>query len=186
MRWCFLLAAFITGITLVKPAVAESDRLKVDDSMDLRAFLTTYRCTVIERLQIIHDDRERKMDRFLVLALRFRPQNYVQCLFLDGDTRMLCEASSGFYATLPVENRRYWLRPERVAALARLGFSSDDSEGNFQKLIGFDGEPDLAAIADLILSTLYEVYGARVGSQLEWKSPLADIDPRKSACIPIG
>jgi len=75
--------------------------------MDLRAFLTTYRCTVIERLQIIHDNRERKMHRFLILALRFRPQNYVQCLFLDGDTRMLCEASSGFYATLPVENRRY-------------------------------------------------------------------------------
>jgi hypothetical protein len=188
VRRRFLLVAVIVGITFAAPVAAEPGRLQMqdDDAMTLRTFLLTYRCAVVERLQIIHENREREMDRFLILALKFKPQSYVQCLFLDGDRRMLCEASSGFYATPEVVDRQYWLSPERVATLAQFGFSTDDSHGNFQRMIEFEGEPDFAAIADLILSTLYEVYDARAGSQLEWKSPLADIDPRHSACIPIG
>ncbi|MEZ5826910.1 MAG: hypothetical protein R3D30_07310 [Hyphomicrobiales bacterium] len=188
MRLRVLQAIAMIAITFAGPAAAQSGGIPVeqDDAMTLHTFLLTYRCAVVERLQMIHDNRDRKRDRFIVLAMRLRPQSYVQCIFLDGDRRVLCEASSGFYATPAVQDRSYRLPEYRVAALARLGFSTDDSEGNFQKLITFDGEPDLAVIADLILSTLYEVYDARIGSNLEWVSPLADIDPRKSACVPIG
>jgi hypothetical protein len=110
----------------------------------------------------------------------------VQCIFLDDDTRMLCEAASGFYASATPESRIHFLPASRIAALGWLGFSTDDTEGNFQLMIDFDGEPNLDAVAEIVLTALYEVYGARLGMELEWKSLLADFDPRDSSCIPIG
>jgi len=179
--------AIIVGLASVAPSAAEPELPRAEgEAMSLNTFLLTYRCAVVERLAIIHENREQDVDRFFVLSLKHRMQSYVQCIFLDGDQRMLCEAASGFYATPAVQDRAYRLPPYRVAALDRLGFSTDDSEGNFQKMIEFDGVPDLAAVADLILSTLYEVYDARVGSNLKWDSPLADFDPRESDCVPIG
>ena len=77
------------------------------------------------------------------------------------------------------------MSPEGLAALARLGFSTDDSQGNFQRMIDIKNSADVSVVADLILSTFFEVY-ARVGSQMKWVSPLADIDPLTSSCIPIG
>jgi hypothetical protein len=113
---------------------------------ELREFLSTYRCAVAERLAIIHANRDRDLDRFLIIALKFIPENYVQCLFLDGDRRMLCEASSGFHAQLPGESQLQGATPGGLAALARLGFSTDGSEGNFQRIIEFSGEPDLESV----------------------------------------
>lgn len=188
IRWLslILVSLFISAPACIPMAAAEAGRLEVDESEEFRAFIATYRCAVVERLEVIHVNRERDTDRFLILALKASPQSYVQCLFLDGDSRMLCEASSGFYAQLPVENRRFRMSPEGLAALARLGFSTDDSEGNFQRMIDIKSPADLNAVADLILSAFYEVYGARVGSQMKWVSPLADIDSRTSSCTPIG
>ena len=116
MRVCSIL--FVFWLIVLQPSLARAERLRVetDDSMSLHTFLLTYRCAVVERLKIIHESRNEEINRFLVLAVKFKPQRYVQCLFLDGDSRMLCEASSGFYATLPVEDRRYWLRPEGLTA----------------------------------------------------------------------
>jgi hypothetical protein len=181
-----LVALFISAPACIPMATAETGRLEVDTSEELRTFITTYRCAVVERLEVIHANRERDTDRFLVLALKASPQSYVQCLFLDGDSRMLCEASSGFYAQLPVENRRFRMSPEGLVALARLGFSTDDSDGNYQRMIDIRSNADLVAVADLILSAFYEVYGARTGSQMKWVSPLAKIDALTSSCTPIG
>lgn len=161
-------------------------RPKVDDSDDFLAFLLTYRCGVVERLSQIHENRKTDVDRYFILSLKASPQSYVQCIFLDNDTRMLCEASSGYYATPEVQDRAVFLRPESVAALARLGFATDDSQGNFQLMIDLNGEPDLDAIAEIVLTALYEAYGARLGDPLDWKSPLADFDPSQSSCAPIG
>jgi len=182
-----ILTAFLLyALCFAQPCAAGEERLKVEGPTELQEFLATYRCAVAERLAIIHANRDREMDRFLIIALKFVPENYVQCLFLDGDRRMLCEASSGFYAQLPGENQHYRVSAEGLAALARLGFSTDGNEGNFQRIVAFSGDPDLESVATLILSTLYEVYGVRLGSQLEWKSPLAHIDRYNSVCVPIG
>ena len=186
MRLGSVLAVTLGLVVAAPPAAGQALPRAADEAMSLNTFLLNYRCAVVERLAIIHENREQGTNRYFVLSLKHRMQSYVQCIFLDGDQRMLCEAASGYYATPAVQDRAYRLPPHRVATLARLGFDTDDSQGNFQKMIEFDGAPDLAAVADLILSTLYEVYDARVGSNLKWHSPLADFDPRESDCIPIG
>jgi hypothetical protein len=49
---------------------------------------------------------------------------------------MFCEAASGFYDNVASEPRTRHLPASVIAALGRLGFLTDDSEGNFQ--IGFE------------------------------------------------
>ncbi len=132
----------------------------------LGEFLQKYRCAVADRLVRIYDagDPSSDHDRFLVVEEPDR--GYVQCLFHDHETRVLCEASSGFYETKPGETRTAFLRANKRAALARLGFSTDDSAGNFSQDIDLPKRPDFDAIADLILKALYEGYDARLGTAL--------------------
>jgi hypothetical protein len=172
------------GVVVAAVMVATADA--AERPTGLQAFINTYRCAVIERLQLIHLNRTHETDRFLVLALRRNPEMYVQCLFMDDDRRMLCEAASGFYAQRPGEPRRFRVTPQGLSALALLGFSTDDSGGNHQRLIDLNSTADFPVVADLILAALYHGYGARIGSDMEWKSPLAGVDPVSSPCTPIG
>jgi hypothetical protein len=181
-----LAARLVVGAVAIVCMVAAADAAAAERPTGLQAFINTYRCAVIERLQLIHLNRAHETDRFLVLALRRNQEMYVQCLFMDDDRQMLCEASSGFYAQLPGEPRRFRVTPQGLGALARLGFSTDDSRGNYQRLIGLSSTADFPLVADLILSALYQAYGARIGSDMEWKSPLAGVDPATSPCTPIG
>ena len=155
------------------------------DPADLAGFLAAYRCDLVERLRMIHADRTPK-DRYLILAIKEGPRGYVQCLFVENDTRLLCEAESGFYEPKAGEPRRFRVRPEGVAALARLGFSTDDSKGNYQRLIPLDGSDDFAGVADVILTALYEAYGARMDSELEWQAPLAPGKGLFARCAPVS
>jgi T3SS (YopN, CesT) and YbjN peptide-binding chaperone 3 len=141
---------------------------------DLRAFLANHRCAVVERLELIHarGNRSRSHNRFLVVGLEQHGRSYVQCLFVAQDTRMLCEASSGFYAQRPGEPRRFRLAPEAVAALGRLGFSTDDAQGNYRRELELGRPPNLVAVADLMLSALYEGYGARLDTRLKLTAPM--------------
>ncbi len=43
-----------------------------------------------------------------------------------------CEASSGYYYNKEGTPRTFFLPREAIAALGRLGFSTDDSQGNFR------------------------------------------------------
>ena len=97
---------------------------------------------------------------------------------------MLCEASSGYYDSKPDEPRAYRLPARSIAALGRLGFSTDDSAGNFQIWLDVSEPPDLNRIADFTLRVLHDGYGARAGGKLEFNAPLA---PRTSSqCVPVG
>jgi hypothetical protein len=184
-----LVAALVSAVVALASAVVapglgatEERTLAIDDSDEL--FVLTYRCAVLERLYLIHANHEQKMDRFIAIAMKWKWQSYVQCIFLDNDTRMLREAASGYYATLPVENRSYSVSAAGKATLARLGFDTDDSTGNFQRMIEIKSDADLGLVADLVLSTLYLVCGARLGSHMNWTSPLAETVG--SAYTPIG
>jgi hypothetical protein len=140
---------------------------------------------VVDRLEQIYvalDDGHARHP-FLVVSLAMRPQDYVQCLF-NTPARLLCEASSGYYETKPTEPRAYRLPAGSIAALGRLGFSTDDSAGNFQILLDVPDPPDLNRIADFILKALYDGYGVRAGGKLEFNAPLA---PRTSTqCVPVS
>jgi len=174
-----LLAA--TLMTLIVPAAAWAN----DPAATLRELLVQYRCPVVDRLEQMYQAVGASGPRnpFLIIELAARPQDYVQCVF-NSATRMLCEASSGFYHGIPGQPRTYRLAPNALAALAHLGFSTDDSAGNFQISFDVSSPPDLNRIADLMLKTLHDGYGARAGVSLLFNVPLA---PRAtSKCIPVS
>jgi hypothetical protein len=74
-----------------------------------------------------------------------------------------------------------------MAALKRLGFSTDSSKGNYARDIQGITRADFPRIADIILTALYEVYGVHLGTELEWQAPFApESKGVPSSCVPIG
>ena len=105
-------------------------------------------------------------------------------MLVDNRTKLLCEASSGYYYNKDGAPRTFFLPQGAIRALSRLGFSTDDSEGNFRYQAELGDPPDLNVIADLILTALHDGYGARVDSELKFSAPFA---PRAtSKCIPVS
>lgn len=159
---------FVTAVLVLSPPTLAAER-----TSELERFLLDNRCAVLERLAYIHTHGDvAGPNRFLILAIKNFPQRYVQCLFQEGDSKILCEASSGFYFDKPDEPRQLKVKPRKEKILGRLGFSTDGSEGNYQRMIELGNPPDLLKVADLMLTTLYEVYGAQAGVALELKAPL--------------
>jgi hypothetical protein len=95
--------------------------------------LVRYRCPIVDRLEQIYQatDFSNPQNWFLIIYFAARPNDYVQCVF-DTRTRMLCEAASGYYDNVATVPRSRRLPASVIAGLGRLGFSTDDSEGNFQ------------------------------------------------------
>jgi hypothetical protein len=157
-----------------------------EERASLRSLLVVYRCPVVDRLERVYDsgDRSGHKDRYLAVTVPEHPHGYVQCMFYDNATRLLCEASSGFYFDKPGEPRTFRLDAEAIAALGRLGFSTDDSQGNFRARWRVGRSPDFNAIADFILTALHDAYGARAESNLSFNAPFA---PRESSsCKPVS
>jgi hypothetical protein len=97
---------------------------------------------------------------------------------------MLCEASSGFYYDKEGAPRTFFHPPEVPQALGRLGFSTDDTKGNYRMEFEVGARPDFNAIADLILRALHDGYGARAHTRLRFNAPFAQ-RPVKS-CTPVS
>lgn len=181
-RWlkkgCLTLVIFLTPF-LVSPAFA-------DDGGTLRALLIRYRCPLVDRFERVYEagDPTSDADRFVAVTVPTHPHGYVQCIFIEGKTRLLCEASSGFYYGVAGQSRPFHLPQASLAALAKLGFSMDDSKGNFQIFVDVSHKPDFNAVADLVLTALHDAYGARADSPLQANAPFA---PRPTArCIPVS
>jgi hypothetical protein len=155
------------------------------DASTLDQFLQQYRCPVVDRLQRIYatGDPEKFRDEYLIVDMPPQRENYVQCLFYRTD-KIMCEAASGFYLNAPEEPRTMYLPPSAVAALARLGFSTDASQGNFRIDLDLANPPDFNAIATLILRALYDAYGARAQTKLDFHAPYAE--RATSKCIPVS
>jgi hypothetical protein len=152
----------------------------------LRALLLEYRCPVVDRLERIysHGNPSSDADRFLAITHPGHPHGYVQCMFFDNRRRLLCEASSGFYFTPRGHPRTFHLQPDAIAALGRLGFSTDGSQGNFRLERELGDKPDFNALADLVLTALHDGYGARADSRLRANAPFAK--GPSPACIPVS
>jgi hypothetical protein len=170
----------LLAAALIAPATVAAQQ--VDTFHDL---LVEYRCPVVDRLQQIYAaaDSSDPQNWFLIVYFAARSNDYVQCVF-DTKTRMLCEASSGFYDNVATEPRTRWLPADAIAALGRLGFSTDDSAGNFQIWFDVPDPPDFNRIADFILRALHDGYGARANDDLEFNAPLAPHSTSK--CIPVS
>lgn len=174
--WRRALLAVAFGMPIVAAAHA------ADTFHDL---LVQYRCPVVDRLEQIYaaSSSSDPQNWFLIVSFAAQSNNYVQCVF-DTKTRMLCEASSGFYDNVATEPRTRWLSKDAVAALGRLGFSTDDSDGNFRIWFDVPDPPDFNRIADFILQALHDGYDARANDALEFNAPLAP--HATSKCIPVS
>jgi type III secretion system-like peptide-binding chaperone len=152
----------------------------------LRLLFAAYRCEVVARLERIYQTGNPAVDRdrFLAVTVTAHPHGYVQCMFYDNRASLICEASSGYYTTKPARPRTYWLPPQSIEALERLGFSTDDSKGNFRHGRDVASPPDFNAIADLILTALHDAYGARADSKLKFNAPFAPGQP--TSCVPVS
>lgn len=152
----------------------------------LRSLLAAYRCEVVNRLERIYErgDPAAHRNRFIAVTEPKHPHGYVQCIFHDHRRQALCEASSGFYYDKPGMPRTFRLPAEPLAALERLGFSTDDSAGNFRLELEVAESPNFNAIADLILTALHDGYGARADSALKFNAPFARRP--STSCIPVS
>jgi hypothetical protein len=88
------------------------------DENGLRALLIEYRCPLVDRLERLYEagDPASDQDRFIAVTVPEHLHGYVQCMFHDKRTKVLCEASSGFYFDPPacdalsIWQRMRWLR----------------------------------------------------------------------------
>jgi hypothetical protein len=174
-------AGIATGIWLFLPAASSL----AQDASSLEPLLNQYRCPIVDRLERIYakGDPERFPDEYLIVDLPGLPEHYVQCLFYKRG-KLYCEAASGFFLDAPDKPRTMHLSDSAVAALAQLGFSTDDSHGNFSLDREVTEPPDFRSIADLMLKALHDGYGARADTELDFHAPYA---PRGSPkCVPVS
>jgi hypothetical protein len=82
------------------------------------------------------------------------------------------------------QKRTFYLPPRAVAALARLGFDTDDSAGNFTLDRDVDKSANFHPLADLMLRALHDGYDARSDMKLQFNAPFAPATP--AACVPIS
>jgi hypothetical protein len=152
----------------------------------LRALLVEYRCPIVDRLERIYEfgDHSSQRDRFIAVTVPGHRHGYVQCIFQDARSKVLCEASSGYYYDKEGAPRTFWHPPEVVAAIGKLGFSADDSQGNYQLRREVGKRPDFNALADLILKSLHDGYGARAEMKLRFNAPFAK--RASSSCVPVS
>jgi hypothetical protein len=164
-----LLALFLVLTVAAASAWAEEDSARY-------AFVGAYRCAVVDIIARIHARSDVEQNRFFILSVEDKPSaNYVQCIFEDDhDSRMYCEAASGFYERAPGAPPSTFVPPRAREALGTLGFSTDDSKGNFALETDVAGIADYGRVADLMLEALYSAYGARARSVIEVHAPLLD------------
>ena len=152
---------------------APGNRAHAAEPDGLSGFVATYQCSLAGLIAKIAANRnmDDTQDRFIILSLPRPIAAYVQCAFDHRDREGVCEASSGYFN---IVREQPHFTPDQRAALARLGFSTDGSHGNFRQPMHFppDG-PDPEALAGLMLRALYEGYGARTGMAIEVEAPFA-------------
>lgn len=162
------------------PTIAE------EAATTFRELLIEYRCPVVDRLEQIYGkgDPTSSHDRFLAITVPHAMQAYVQCIFHDNNTKLYCEAASGYYYDGEGAPRTFHHPAEVIEALASLGFSTDDSAGNFNIDLDVPDPPDFNPLADFMLKALHDAYGARASMRLEFNAPLAP--HASSQCAPVS
>lgn len=162
------LLAFILVASLMTPSIVGA----ADDDPELESLRQLHFCEILGYLQAIKHDRRKSDDRYLIVSLD-DANHYVQCLFYQRNQRILCEIASGFYM-IP---RQHHVPPERMPALVALGYSLNDSEGNFQQRRRVHGDATLPDIAELFIRSLREVYGVTAKAQFHYDAPLVSVPP---------
>ena len=158
----------------------------VPDDQRVDAVLDQWRCPIAAYLERIRRFPEKLQDRYLILWGKRHPAFYVQCIFHDEDRQIYCEAASGFFRY--ADRIANFATPERVAALANLGFSTDGSKGNFSRDGDFHNADETATI---MLATLARVFALGPSDALEFNAPFlskhqSNRVKASRTCVPIS
>lgn len=149
---------------------------------DEAAFVARYRTDVAGVLATIHADKTHEDHRDAVFSLHGDPAKYVKCALIGKDTRIECDASSGYFSAPEGQPRLYKIAHDGREALKALGYDLDDSQGDFQIFLPLATDADLTGAADIVLKTLYEIYAVRPPAQIvDVTAPLAVPQPRPLA-----
>lgn len=177
-------ARAVIQIVVLAAALSPQSIARASDSF--RDLQIAYRCEVVRRLEQIHaaGDPKVERDRYIAVSVARRPQIYVQCIFHDANAMAYCEAASGFYLSKPDEPRKVRASERTIAALAQLGFDTDDAAGIFKTNRRLSAPPDFNALADLILRALHDGYGVRAATALKFNAPFAPDMP--TSCVPMS
>lgn len=135
-------------------------------------------CEILGYLTAIRSQPMSLHDRYLIVEVAERP-GYVQCLFLDNDRKILCEAASGAYD----KSASHYVAADRLPVLARLGFSLDGAKRNYQQRRAIRGDASLAKIADLLIRTLHDVYDVAPDHHFRYQAPLVKETPAAQTYI---
>jgi hypothetical protein len=121
-----------------------------------------------------------ELNRYLILSPKGRPGAYAQCAFFDGGDSVHCEVASPYYVPLnhPPDIAR---RP----AVARLGYSLDDSKGNYVREFKLDDEKS-PPLAEFMLRSLYESFLAEPDERVKFDAPLVKGLPPGEVCAPTS
>jgi hypothetical protein len=177
----------VLACVLLSSAARAEDAQSQIDSVD--EFVGAYRCMIVEQLLAIHEhgNPSKSDNRYFIVAMTHSPQRFVQCIFHDIDTIIFCEASSGRYGPRAGQPKTFETTPETDAALKRLGFSEPSGVANYEQEFPLGDPPDLESIAKLLLTTLYDVYGARDGTAMDLTTPLVTKGNTKlDRCKPLS
>ena len=156
-----------------------------DDVDPLKIFVERYRCETVVRLEQIRAAKAKK-NRYITLSLRASEAYYVQCIYDDDGTEMLCEAASGAYGEKSGATERITVPQKRITALEALGFKTDEPEKNFSQVAGVKSENGLVAIAELMLTALFHGYSANADSKVTYRAPYGPGgEAVRKRCIPI-
>jgi hypothetical protein len=153
-----------------------------DDSGEAR-FIARNLCPVGQMLNAVRAGRWKskdELDHYLIVYPKGRPGAYAQCAFFDGGLSVHCEIASPFYAR--------WNHPPDIArkpAVARLGYSLDDSKGNYVREFNLDDETS-PPLAEFMLRSLYESFLDDPETRVMFDSALAKYPPPHDACAPTS
>jgi type III secretion system-like peptide-binding chaperone len=165
-RFCVLvlLAALLTPL----PRAVAADR--TDPALE--ALRQQHFCEILGYLTAIRSQPMTPRNRYLIVEVAER-SGYVQCLFLNNDRKILCEAANGAYD----KSGANYVAADRLVTLARLGFSLDGAKSNYQQRRAVRGDASLAKIADLLIRTLHDVYDVAPDHHFRYQAPLVKETP---------
>jgi hypothetical protein len=148
---------------------------------DVEVFVMLHRCEVQTVLTMLYETSGHPIDRYLILGWAPLDRDYVQCEFEPDNSAILCEASSEFYY------KDGWrVSDEGKAALARLGFSMDESKGNYAQSLNLERRSNLEKTAQLMLTALYVGYHGQPDLKLDWQASYVPLNSIASKCAPTS
>lgn len=165
--------ATLAIVLCAPPAFSAADNAK---NFDIR-----HHCRVIALMRELVQRKGR--DRYVIVEWprvdATAPGGYVQCLFEDDNSAVLCEAASPYY------QKELKLSESGRKALAAAGFATEVEKGNFRREIKVVNAETLDRVATFMLRSLYQGYDGTLNRPVNVFGP-GDEKVEEGGCQPIS